>query len=176
MSGVVFSADRRLLAVTGWHSGVWLFDARTAKQLCVLACNHVCHAPAFSPDGKLLAAADGKTETVRVWDTASGKLIVEAFKKTWPRWLVVQSVFTADGRRVLSCNREQTLLWEARTGKILWCWNHPQTFKWVGGAGVNDWRETISPDGLWDAVMPERDNPCKLKLWRLPPPPKQKRP
>jgi WD40 repeat protein len=164
ITDVAFSRDGRLLAVAGWHTGVRLFDGRTAKKLRVLACDHVCYALAFSPDGKLLAASDVETDTVRVWDTGSGKLRTEAFKKMSPRPRGWQSAFSADGRRLVSFNREQTLLWEATTGKVLWCWKHPPVIQ----DGTDYWKEVVSPDGCWDAVVPEKGgDPCKIKLWRL---------
>jgi serine/threonine-protein kinase len=67
----VFSPDGRVLATAGFDKAVKILDLGSRKVLATLegfADVIGRNAPAFSPDGRLLAAADGRNITL--WDTA----------------------------------------------------------------------------------------------------------
>jgi RNA polymerase sigma factor (sigma-70 family) len=72
---VLFSPDGKLLAATGDSSVVWLFDARTGKEIRRLRGDRLdFQQVAFSPDGKLLVTATSGLE-LHVWETATGNRI-----------------------------------------------------------------------------------------------------
>jgi WD40 repeat protein len=151
---VSFSPDGRLLAATGWHTGVWLFDAHTGKQIRVLKCTSVCGAIAFSPDSKRLAASVDKDVSVRVWDIASGRPLLK-FSGHAKYWNVASSLaFTPDGARIISCCARQAILWDSRSGKILWRWQQKDVR-----------RRAVSSDGRWLAGQVGG----KVRIWRLAP-------
>jgi RNA polymerase sigma factor (sigma-70 family) len=119
----VFSPDARLLAAaeprldrtTGLNgiSTVYLYDVATGKRLHVkkVTGNHI-QSVAFSPDGKLLAAAaQGFGRTTYVWDTATGK-------EVWKLPLSVDALtFSADGRLLATSEGGGIRLWEVATYK-----------------------------------------------------------
>jgi WD40 repeat protein/serine/threonine protein kinase len=70
---------------------------------------------AFSPDGRRLASASSWPQEVRVWDAASGKLVLTLAGHTD---LVTCVAFSPDGRRLASASHDHTVrVWDAATGQ-----------------------------------------------------------
>jgi WD40 repeat protein len=107
IAGAAYSPDGKLLAlarggeVDGTNGKVYLFDPASGKKIRELVPGHLngATALAFHPDGKHLASA-GRDTTVRIWNTADGKLVKELGKprggqfKDW-----IQGIsFSGDGR------------------------------------------------------------------------------
>jgi tricorn protease-like protein len=91
------------------------------------------HTVAFSPDGKHLAAP-ALPNTIKVWDTATGK---EVFTLTGHTNEVFDVAFSPDGKWIASAGRDGARLWAAATGKHVFLLRS-QT--WVNRVG-------FSPDG-----------------------------
>jgi hypothetical protein len=68
---------------------------------------------AFSPDGERLASTG---ERARVWDTATGKAVVEV--KNGPTG-VHRLAFSPDASVLAGASYRKVILWEARTGKVV---------------------------------------------------------
>jgi WD40 repeat protein len=115
IGAVAFSPEGRSLAVGGTAAArpgappthaVQIWDVATRQLRRILAGHdRGVMALAFSPDGKLLAVACG--DSVKVWDTASGKLIA-----TLGAPHVTGVAWSPDGRQVL-----------AATGPVVQVWN-----------------------------------------------------
>ncbi len=97
------------------HGALHFWDARTGKERPVSAGSDWPVTPAYSPDGKLVATADG-LGTARLWDAVTGKLVrrLDGSMERLPRFL-------PDGKTVLTIDQTATgsflRLWEAATGK-----------------------------------------------------------
>lgn len=98
---------------------IHLWHAATGKEVRTLEApdNHEVYALAFSPAGKTLASA-GFSETIKLWDVATGRLVWQA--KGHIGWVGFLS-FSPDGRTLASGGMEGDVrLWEATTGKERW--------------------------------------------------------
>ena len=110
--GIAFSPNGEILAVATLHSGIWLYDVATSREVARMAGGPV-RAIAFSPDGSTLAScADHREDFVRLWDVATGNQVA-VLEKVWG----VRSVaFSPDGRTLASGSDYGLELWDLETG------------------------------------------------------------
>jgi WD40 repeat protein len=165
---VAFSLDSKLLAVQTGRDRVALWSADGARKLREFPGVPWVHtyqnlALAFSPDGKLLAAAGDKDGAIRLYDTAAGKE-VRRIPAAQPQLADLR--FTPDGTALFSAGGAglPIRLWDVGSGREL---------RRVGGPGEGE-RLTLSRDGqvlasggangypayLWDAAS----GACRHKL------------
>jgi WD40 repeat protein len=115
-----FSANRKVLAISGAEKVIRLVNSDTGKEMRKLVGHQrSVQALAFSPDGKTLAS-QGDDETVRLWAAATGK---ELGRRKWKGQKFGKLAFTSDGK-----------VWVATFGKDeqgwptggLWDWAAPK--------------------------------------------------
>ncbi len=118
---LAYSPDGRRFALAGPDESIRLWDAETGHELRRLEGHQSpTQVVAFSPDGKLLASADGDVGRsdageVRVWDADSGA----------PRGVfrghtdaIYSVAFSPDGTRLVSASADQTVkLWDLASGQ-----------------------------------------------------------
>src|SRR5206468_3557637 len=68
--------------------------------------------PAFSPDGKRLAAAVTYQGIVRVWDANTG---TEAYSCKYAGKYPGQVIFSPDGKQVVACGQNGVQVWDTDT-------------------------------------------------------------
>src|SRR5262249_34636005 len=109
------TGDGRLLAVPWWNT-ILLFDAHTGVLLRTLTgFNHETYRPAFSPDGKHLAA--GSYEPIlRVWGGASGREELRLTAHTKPVWSVA---FDREGTHLVSADAVGTVKVRDGSGRVI---------------------------------------------------------
>jgi RNA polymerase sigma factor (sigma-70 family) len=88
------------------NRSIRLWEAATGKELFGMEAGGVIASVAFSPDGKILAAASGDN-TVQLWEVATGKRIRVL---TGHRGAVAKVVFSPDGKTVASGSDDRTIL------------------------------------------------------------------
>jgi WD40 repeat protein len=107
--------DGRLLAVPWWNT-ILLFDAHTGALLRTLT-GHAreTYRPAFSPDGKRLAA--GSIDSVLlVWDVATGRVVLRLTDHKTSVWSVA---FDAAGKRLVSADEGGTVKVRDADGQVI---------------------------------------------------------
>ena len=109
----VVSPDFALAAIMG--SSLQVMDLSTGKERWSLTNSNIFfEGTKFSPDGKILAAADGRTRidaSIHLYDVASGKDLCPPLKDH--RVLVSDLVFWPDGKTLASSSFDQTIrLWD----------------------------------------------------------------
>src|SRR5439155_15029285 len=67
-TGGSYSRDGRWLAEQGTHDEIFVREAESNRVVCRVRLDGLLRATAVSPDGRLLAVADGDWGTVRLWD------------------------------------------------------------------------------------------------------------
>lgn len=156
INSVAFNADGSQLAV-GRYQKVELLNAVTGQTLAVLSgCANEARAVAFSPDGKLIAAAGGNPGQfgeIKLWEAATGKEL-----KTWRghRDNIFALTFSPDGSKLATCSYDKLIkLWDAATGDEL------KTLKDHTDAVFTI---AFSPDGKWLASGAADRT---VKLWEV---------
>jgi hypothetical protein len=115
---LAFSADGRWLAVYSGGSRLGVYESATGRALPGWPLQGPAMMPgvaAYSPDGRLLAAAD--REQVKVWEVASGQELLAlrgAPPRSWDPAFNPRLAWSPDGRRLAASNWDQTVsVWDA---------------------------------------------------------------
>jgi WD40 repeat protein/tRNA A-37 threonylcarbamoyl transferase component Bud32 len=143
-----------------WH---YLWQQVRGLRLLRGPCGAV-GAVAFSPDGRTCAAVS-TDESIRLWDTASGRSIArwENPGADAPNALR----FSADGRRLVSAARGKTgevKVWDSATGQVVTHWTGPASE--VYQAAVSADGQTVALGGRVAGIRPESsDNTGLVRLW-----------
>ena len=121
VAAIAFSRDGKMLASSGYDKTLRIFDVATGKQLHSLTGStpHYVEYAVFTPDGKRVVSCGTEGEgtnfgvrnwTVRVWDVASGKQLLESERV---RGGVLCVDVLPDGRRCVTASRDGIVrLWE----------------------------------------------------------------
>src|SRR5262249_53079963 len=138
-----WSPDGCQLAVAGWDGNILVYDAENWKPTVVLEGDPRefraaawTEAIAWSPDGRLLAAADGRK--VAIWDVAAQK---KTSLLSGPSGDICCLSWSPDGQRLASGAWDRSVVvWETRTWQeVLTLTDVPPAVAW-------------SPDGRWLAT------------------------
>jgi WD40 repeat protein len=119
VTGAALSPDGQTLVLTTTFSRILFWDLTKGRAKATIQTVSQFSGgtqPYFSPDGKLLALADGDG-SVQLWDVRACK---RRPKKAGPGGGVCALVFQPDGK-VLACNvvYQELVLWEVTSGKVL---------------------------------------------------------
>jgi WD40 repeat protein len=120
---VAISSDSRMLAAVTWPGKAHVWDLTRREELHVLEASQgqpgrpqIAEAVAFAPDGKSLVTGSWDT-TLRLWDTASGKLLRDLVGHNAP---VQSAAISPDGKTLASGDAEGTvMLFNFATGERL---------------------------------------------------------
>ena len=121
INGVACSSDGKKIASAGDGGTVTVWDYNSGKILLALGKElQSAEAVAFSPDGRLLAAAvtagGRRGQAVQIWDLATGQLVQDLREHTQ---LITDLAFSPDGNRIASVGNDNTLrIWNVRYGTL----------------------------------------------------------
>jgi WD40 repeat protein len=126
VTGIDFSPDGRHLATSGDDGTARIWDATTGQELLVLqghSGDYNSASPflgatdvAFNPAGSRLATA-GDDDTARIWDAASGELLLTL---TGHQGDTSYVAFSQDGTRLATASMDATAkVWNAESGELL---------------------------------------------------------
>lgn len=156
-----FSPDRTLLAQANQEAReirVWEIPSGQLRFVTGETGVGPTSPMAFSPDGRLLAGANGDTD-VYVWSALDGRLlrVIDELRLT-----TFAMTFTADGRQLISGGVDRNIyVWDADT------WTQARPFERQHPEAIRTL--ALSPDGRLLATggqnTTDDDNPAHLVLW-----------
>lgn len=114
---LAFMPDGKALATAEESKGLRLWDWRSGRELRRFeGARTNCYHLAFSPDGKILSAANVQQRTVQLWDTASGRALHALGDGPGRRSL---AAFSPDSKTVATADHadKSVHLWDTATGK-----------------------------------------------------------
>ena len=124
---LAFSPRGNKLASAGLsNDAIRVWDAIEGRQLAQVGTDHYMPALAFSPDEKILAAADG-TNAIYLWETASGKRVRALQGHEVP---ISSLAFASDGR-MLASSAAGGRLWPAPDRLGLWDVSNGKRIRWL---------------------------------------------
>jgi WD40 repeat protein/transcriptional regulator with XRE-family HTH domain len=149
-----YSPDGRQIVTTSFDGTARLWDAETGQMELTLQHSGPTAGPHFSPDGTLVAIADDKAVMARIWDTRTGKEVLDL--KGHADGLN-EVAFSPDGSQLATASSDFSVkLWDSRTGAVLKTleghtgWVYSVEFSPDGSTVISG-----SQDGtakLWDAA------------------------
>lgn len=115
---VAYSPDGRYLAASDPHGAVVLLDPETGSMVSQIGGNSVPYvrSMAFSGDGKLLATA-GSSNTIGLWDVATGKAWLPLPGHNYG---VVSVTFSPDGKTLVSGGGRMARFWDVASGQEIY--------------------------------------------------------
>jgi WD40 repeat protein/serine/threonine protein kinase len=158
---VAFSPDGTRLATAGYWT-VRVFDVASGHERLALGGHPgLVFDVAFSPDGTRIASADGDGSSVKLWDSATGRLIHTLQGNRSVRGVA----FSPDGARIgCACYDGAARIFDVVTG---------QEVATLHGHSANLYRVEFSPDGTriasasWDQTVIVWDLATKQKVLTL---------
>ena len=115
VTDIAYSPDGSQLAVASLI-GIWIYDARTGKELDLLTRHSPIYSIAYSPDGRTLAAAD--MLNVFLWDTDTRKYKTALIAATKDMFFTINSIaYSPDGTTLATAGGTEAYLWDANTGE-----------------------------------------------------------
>jgi WD40 repeat protein/tetratricopeptide (TPR) repeat protein/tRNA A-37 threonylcarbamoyl transferase component Bud32 len=132
---VEFSRSGNLfLTVAAGEALIWDMGNERPRLAWELKHPGLVYSASFSADGKQVVTG-GDDRTARVWNTATGKLLMPPLKHAT---YVRQAAFSPDGHRVFTTSADEARVWDAATGE-------PLTPPLKHGSDLMD--AALSPDG-----------------------------
>ncbi len=164
LSDISWSPDRQRIATSSLDGTVEIWNATTGKRLQSFSDPGIApqdvHNITFlfttwAPDGKRLLTqrieSNGTYKSLQIWDASTGQKLQTFSAHT-------STPFTAswfsDGKRILSSSDNETLIWEAATGRVLA--SIPNNHTQYPGTPV------LSPDEHWLAFS---DGTQTIQIW-----------
>jgi WD40 repeat protein/class 3 adenylate cyclase len=126
--------------------------------------DNICPGTSFSPDGELLACANGVDGSVRVWETSSGDLLYklcchDVFPAEYQLSGATALAFTPDGKHLFSSGTDGTVrIWDTASG---------QEMDQID-VGNPMYALAISPDGSRLAVSSQKSGVIRWKISKDP--------
>lgn len=147
-TAIVFSPDSRLAAIS--FSGVAVWEIETGRLLFRPTPPNTSTTmrplAAFSPDGQLLATADGRM--LRLWEVSPPQ---QKFETALGGFFAGRLIFSPDGQKLAVATESQVFVWSAQTGERLLA---------TGG-----YAPQFSPDSAGLVVQSGED---QISVWSLP--------